>query len=54
MFKEIVKPRKPAVNWDKIKLLAFDCDGVLTQGGIIYGNEGQELRILMPAMDWAL
>lgn len=44
MFKEIVKPRKPAVNWGKIKLLAFDCDGVLTQGGIIYGNEGQELK----------
>ncbi len=44
MFKEIVKPQKAPVDWNKIKLLAFDCDGVLTQGGIIYGNQGQELK----------
>lgn len=44
MFTEIKKSQKAAVDWDKIKLLAFDCDGVLTRGGIIYGNEGQELK----------
>lgn len=43
-LQHIKKPSKKAVDWDKIKLLAFDCDGVLTQGGIIYGNEGQELK----------
>lgn len=44
MLKKITKPVKAAVNWENIKLLAFDCDGVLTEGGIIYGNEGQELK----------
>jgi 3-deoxy-D-manno-octulosonate 8-phosphate phosphatase (KDO 8-P phosphatase) len=44
VLRQILKPQKAAVDWDKIKLLAFDCDGVLTRGGIIYGNEGQELK----------
>ncbi|MDO8426698.1 MAG: HAD-IIIA family hydrolase [Deltaproteobacteria bacterium] len=29
----------------KIKLLIFDVDGVLTDGGIIYNDEGQELKV---------
>jgi len=40
----LLKPNKRAVNWGAIKLLLFDCDGVITDGRIIYGNEGQELK----------
>ena len=29
----------------KIRMLLFDVDGVLTEGGIILGTEGQELKI---------
>ena len=28
----------------KIRLIAFDVDGVLTDGGVIYGNSGEELK----------
>jgi len=39
-----IKPNKRVVAWNQIKLLLFDCDGVITDGRIIYGNEGQELK----------
>ena len=29
----------------KIKLMAFDADGVLTDGGLIFGDRGEELKI---------
>lgn len=32
------------VNWGRIKLLLLDCDGVLTDGGVYYTGEGDELR----------
>lgn len=40
----LLKPNKRVVNWSALKLLLFDCDGVVTDGRIIYGNEGQELK----------
>lgn len=40
----MLKPNKRPVHWSEIKILLFDCDGVLTDGRIIYGNEGQELK----------
>jgi 3-deoxy-D-manno-octulosonate 8-phosphate phosphatase (KDO 8-P phosphatase) len=40
----LLKPSKRAVNWPEIKLMLFDCDGVLTDGRIIYGEGGQELK----------
>ncbi|HOC94389.1 MAG TPA: HAD hydrolase family protein [Candidatus Cloacimonadota bacterium] len=43
-FKKIVKPYKPLVHWDKIKLVVFDCDGVLTDGKIIYNSAGTEVK----------
>ncbi|MBW6514573.1 MAG: HAD hydrolase family protein [Candidatus Syntrophosphaera sp.] len=43
-FKKIIKPQKPLVRWDKIKLLVFDCDGVLTDGRIIYDSAGNETK----------
>ncbi|HPN40365.1 MAG: HAD hydrolase family protein [Candidatus Cloacimonetes bacterium] len=43
-FKKIGKPYKPRVNWDRINLIIFDCDGVLTDGKIIYGCNGEELK----------
>jgi len=39
-----VKPIKRPINWSDIKLLLFDCDGVLTDGRIIYGNNNQDLK----------
>jgi 3-deoxy-D-manno-octulosonate 8-phosphate phosphatase (KDO 8-P phosphatase) len=39
-----VKPSKRPVAWREIKLLLLDCDGVLTDGRIIYGQQGQELK----------
>ncbi len=38
------KAKKRPVNWMEIKLLVLDCDGVLTDGRIIYGNEGMEIK----------
>ena len=43
-FKKLQKPYKPRVNWDKLSLMIFDCDGVLTDGRIIYGCDGEELK----------
>lgn len=43
-FENIKKPEKAPVDWEKIRLLIFDCDGVLTDGRIIYGCEGEELK----------
>ncbi|MDD2231012.1 MAG: HAD-IIIA family hydrolase [Candidatus Cloacimonetes bacterium] len=40
----LVKPSKRPVAWCEIKLLLLDCDGVLTDGRIIYGKQGQELK----------
>ncbi len=40
----MLRPNKRVVHWNEIKLLLFDCDGVITDGRIIYGNEGQELK----------
>lgn len=42
--KRLSKVKKPLVRWDKIKLLVFDCDGVLTDGGIIYDGDGVESK----------
>ena len=39
-LKESVKKRIK-----KIKLLVMDCDGVLTDGGIIYDHEGREIKV---------
>lgn len=33
------KAIKPAVNWQSIQLVISDCDGVLTDGKIIYGQD---------------
>jgi 3-deoxy-D-manno-octulosonate 8-phosphate phosphatase (KDO 8-P phosphatase) len=44
MTNYLVRPNKPAVNWEQIKLLILDCDGVLTDGRIIYGNDNLDLK----------
>lgn len=43
-YKKILKPHKPVLRWDKIDLLVFDCDGVLTGGRIIYDENGSEAK----------
>ena len=43
-FINIQKPFKPSLNWTKIKLMVFDCDGVLTDGRIIYDSSGNESK----------
>lgn len=43
-FNKLEKPSKPKMNWDKIKILVLDCDGVLTDGRIIYGCDGEEMK----------
>ncbi|MDD3535349.1 MAG: HAD hydrolase family protein [Candidatus Cloacimonetes bacterium] len=40
----IKRPVKRIADWHSIRLLVLDCDGVLTDGRIIYGNQGQELK----------
>ncbi|MEF3694513.1 MAG: HAD-IIIA family hydrolase [Candidatus Cloacimonadota bacterium] len=40
----IKRTYKNAVRWDRISLLIFDCDGVLTDGRIIYDSTGLELK----------
>jgi 3-deoxy-D-manno-octulosonate 8-phosphate phosphatase (KDO 8-P phosphatase) len=40
----LVRPNKRQPHWADIKLMLFDCDGVLTDGRIIYGNDAQELK----------
>lgn len=32
------------MNWAEIKLVILDCDGVLTDGRIIYGNDNQDIK----------
>lgn len=39
-----VRPNKRPVDWAHIKLLILDCDGVLTDGRIIYGDKGLDLK----------
>lgn len=43
-FNKLAKPAKPLLRWEKIKLLIFDCDGVLTDGRIIYDSAGNESK----------
>lgn len=43
-YKRLNKPHKQIVRWDKINLLIFDCDGVLTDGRIIYDSAGIETK----------
>jgi len=40
----ITKTYKHPVQWTAIKLLILDCDGVLTDGKIIYAGEDLELK----------
>lgn len=40
----LVKPNKRPVAWAQIKLIVMDCDGVLTDGRIIYGNNDQDIK----------
>ncbi|HNX38089.1 MAG TPA: HAD-IIIA family hydrolase [Candidatus Cloacimonadota bacterium] len=40
----ITKTYKTPVQWSAIKLLILDCDGVLTDGKIIYAGEDLELK----------
>lgn len=44
MTNYMTQPNKRPVTWDKIKLLIFDCDGVLTDGRIIYGDGRQDIK----------
>lgn len=44
MANYLIKPNKCPVTWDRIKLLIFDCDGVLTDGRIIYGDGRQDMK----------
>ncbi|MCB5266690.1 MAG: HAD-IIIA family hydrolase [Candidatus Cloacimonetes bacterium] len=39
-----VKPNKRPVDWQHIKLIVLDCDGVLTDGRIIYGDNGLDIK----------
>ena len=40
--KALTKPIKRLVPWNDIKLMVFDCDGVLTDGRFIYGSANLE------------
>lgn len=44
MANYMIRPNKRPVNWPQIKLMVLDCDGVLTDGRIIYGNGGLDLK----------
>ncbi len=44
MVNYLVRPNKRPVNWAQIKLMILDCDGVLTDGRIIYGNDNLDLK----------
>jgi len=37
-------PVKKAIKWSNVRLMIFDCDGVLTDGKIIYGGEMMEIK----------
>lgn len=38
------KPIKAEVNWQEIKLMVFDCDGIFSDGRIIYGSNDLEIK----------
>ncbi|HPN27204.1 MAG TPA: HAD-IIIA family hydrolase [Candidatus Cloacimonas sp.] len=38
------RPNKRVVPWNEIKLLVFDCDGVLTDGRFVYGTNNLEIK----------
>ena len=40
----LVRPIKRPISWADLKLMLFDCDGVLTDGRIIYGNDGEDIK----------
>lgn len=40
----LVRPSKRPVAWAEIRLLVLDCDGVMTNGKIIYGNDDQDIK----------
>jgi len=42
--KTLMKPTKRLIPWNDIKLMVFDCDGVLTDGRFIYGSAKLELK----------
>lgn len=44
MANYLTKPKKCSVSWERIKLLILDCDGVLTDGRIIYGAGGNDIK----------
>lgn len=44
MANYLSKPNKRPVPWGQIKLIIFDCDGVLTDGRIIYGDGRQDIK----------
>jgi len=37
-YLKLPKPPKSQVRWEQLRLVVFDCDGVLTDGSIIYGQ----------------
>lgn len=36
--------KSKSINWNDIRLVIFDCDGVLTDGKIIYSEDNTELK----------
>jgi 3-deoxy-D-manno-octulosonate 8-phosphate phosphatase (KDO 8-P phosphatase) len=42
--KSINRPNKRVVPWNEIKLIVFDCDGVLTDGRFVYGTNNWKSR----------
>jgi 3-deoxy-D-manno-octulosonate 8-phosphate phosphatase (KDO 8-P phosphatase) len=40
----MIKVPSKSINWENVQLVIFDCDGVLTDGRIIYDNEGMETK----------
>ncbi|MCB5278084.1 MAG: HAD hydrolase family protein [Candidatus Cloacimonetes bacterium] len=44
MVNSLIRPSKRPVPWSEIQLLILDCDGVMTNGRIIYGNDGQDIK----------
>ncbi|HQB97876.1 MAG TPA: HAD hydrolase family protein [Candidatus Cloacimonadota bacterium] len=44
MINCLIRPSKRPVAWNEIRLLVLDCDGVLTNGKIIYGNNEQDIK----------
>ncbi len=44
-FLKLPKPIKTPVDWNQIRLVIFDCDGVLTEGKIIYGQTDNYMNL---------